>query len=36
MIALILLWPMTMDRRKRWRDQRAAKKLRKARSQRAG
>jgi hypothetical protein len=27
-IALILLWPMTMDRRKHWRDRRAAKKLR--------
>ena len=26
-IALILLWPMTMDRRKRWRNRRASKKL---------
>jgi uncharacterized membrane protein YccC len=26
-IVLILLWPMTMDRRQRWRNRRAAKKL---------
>jgi hypothetical protein len=26
-IAIILLWPMTMDRRQRWRNRRAAKKL---------
>jgi hypothetical protein len=24
-IAVILLWPMTMDRRQRWRNRRAAK-----------